>query len=219
MLTEIKQEPPIQKIKSFSWSEASQTLATGNIDGYLNLWELSDKLQFSALLKEAIDARQGSPIWSIGWRQDGKVIATGGSDGTIRLWKANGELDQYQYISTGQGVVWYILWRKDKQTLITGGSDGSVKFWNSLDIDKNKEPTQTIQTFQGSISGMSLTQDEKTLATIGTDETIKLWNLEPQTIPDNSSLDDLIELSCKRLSSYLESRPDAKKILDCPSTD
>jgi WD40 repeat protein len=222
ILTEILQKLPIQKIKSFSWSEASQILATGDIGGHLNLWKLSDvsdELQFSAFLKEAVNANQGSPIWSISWRQDGKGLATGGSDGTIKFWKANDKLDQdekYKYINTGQGVVWYILWEKDNKTLITGGADGSIKFW---DINDPSKPKKTIQTFQGSISGMSLTQDEKTLATIGTDQTIKLWLLEPEKIPDDTSLDHLIKLSCKQLSSYLESRPDAKDILKCPSID
>ena len=222
------------RFTSFSWSEASEILATGDSDGTVKLWTL-DKL-ISGSTHRSIPTLQDGAIGSISWSQNGESFVTGGADGSVRLWTKQGDpfklsykginpenLNNINNINTGQGIVWWTIWMEDGHTLITGGADGSVKFWN---LDNPNKPLEklSIQTLQGSISGISLTQDETTLATIGTDETIKLWTLEKEEIAagDNSveELDSLLQKGCDWLSSYLISSPeDLKTLPDCQTDE
>ena len=219
---------------SFSWSEASEILATGGADSTFKLWTL-DELK-SGSMPRSIPTRQDGAIDSISWSQDGELFATAGADGSVRLWTSQGRplnlshAEQEAFnpsnpntINTGQGIVWYLLWIKNNKALVTGGADGSVKFWN---LDDPSQPLlkQSIQTLQGSISGMNLTQDEATLATVGTNKTIKLWTLEKEQIfPGDGSIKELEWLmtkGCDWLSSYLISNPeDLKTLLFCQTTE
>lgn len=65
----------------FSWDE--KHLATGRIDGTLDIWDVAQ----GKVVASVASAHQG-PIRSIAWSHDSNTIATAGEDGYVHLWKA-----------------------------------------------------------------------------------------------------------------------------------
>ncbi|WP_339384592.1 AAA-like domain-containing protein, partial [Oscillatoria sp. FACHB-1407] len=108
-------------VRSVSWSEDGQTLATGGYDGSVKLWSRSGDLI------KTLDAQQGS-VFSVSWSGDGQTLATGGDDGSVKLWSRSGDL--IKTLDAQQGSVRSVSWSEDGQTLATGGYDGSVKLWS-----------------------------------------------------------------------------------------
>ncbi|MDJ0578811.1 AAA-like domain-containing protein [Crocosphaera sp.] len=161
-------------INSLSFSLDGKYIASGDKNGQLCLWELSqDKL----VLRECQEAHQGW-INSVNFNQE--YLATGGKDGIVRLWNLKSE--KIREWSTNQSEVETVHFSPDGKHIATGGNDGKISFWK-LSGEKIRE----WKGHEGRVRSIDITVQEgqQYLVSVGNDGMIRLWNLSEEKIPDN----------------------------------
>jgi WD40 repeat protein len=110
-----------------AFSLDSKTVAIGQSDGGLRLWNLQSN---------EIGQRFGGneqPVTSIAFSPDGKTLASGDNDGSVRLWNLEGTPigRAFQSYTNQRGAVSSIAFDRDGTTMIVAYRDGNVRFWQT----------------------------------------------------------------------------------------
>jgi WD40 repeat protein len=110
-------------IFSVAFSPDGKTLASGSLDGQIELWEVATgKLQ--ATLKGHED-----DVQSVAFSPDGKTLASASHDGTVKLWDVASGKEQAT-LSGHHFWVWSVAFSPDGKTLASGSYDRTVKLWD-----------------------------------------------------------------------------------------
>ena len=120
VVTAQKKADDISSVWSVAFSPDGKTIATGNSDNTVKLWNLEGK---------ELQSFKGhsSSVRSVAFSPDGKTIATGSFDNTVKLWNLQGkELQSFKGHSSG---VSSIAFSPDGKTIASGSSDNTVKLW------------------------------------------------------------------------------------------
>ncbi|ESA32793.1 wd40 repeat-containing protein [Leptolyngbya sp. Heron Island J] len=114
------------------FSPNSQTLATANWDGTVQLW------QPDGSLLHTLSGHEGE-VYSVDFHPDGQLIASASSDQTVRLWSIDGTLLTTLYGHTASSHV--VSFSPDGMFLVSGGDDQNTIVWH---LDKIMELDDTI---------------------------------------------------------------------------
>ena len=71
---------PAGPVTSVALSRDGKTLAAGNADGTVRLWDVATHRQITAL------TGPGGPVNSVAFSPDGTTLAAGSADGRVRVW-------------------------------------------------------------------------------------------------------------------------------------
>lgn len=99
----------------------SQTLATANWDGTVQLW------QSDGSLLHTLSEHDGE-VYSVDFSPDGQLIASASSDQTVRLWSIDGILLATLYGHTASSYA--VSFSPDGTFLASGGDDQAVIIWH-----------------------------------------------------------------------------------------
>lgn len=159
----------VYRVYSIAFSPDGMTLASGNHDDTVKLWNLA--------------ARQGRPfsghkdvVSSVAFSPDGKTLASAGRDKTVRLWD----------VATGQKVhvldvsATIVAFSPDGKTLASGNADNSifsksdetVKLW---DVATGQQVRTCGQA--KNVTSVAFSPDGKTLASASDNGPVKLWDV------------------------------------------
>ncbi|NJO43190.1 MAG: hypothetical protein HC865_21955 [Cyanobacteria bacterium RU_5_0] len=154
-------------VSSSIFSPDGETIASGNEDGVIKLWNPENEQELQ------ISSKQQASISSINFSPDGKMIASGSRDGTIKLWNPkNGQ--ELQPFSRQQASISSINFSPNGRMIASGNGDGTIKLWNI----ESRQLLKTLTGHQASVLSISFSPDGKMIASGGYDRTIKLWNVE-----------------------------------------
>jgi len=158
---------------SLAFSNSGKTLATGNSDGTVRLWNTNDYSK-STLLIGHLDG-----VLSIVFRGDDQLV-TGSADGSVKLWNT---LERKELIMRKghSGQVLSVALSPDGKTIVTGSADKYVKLW---DVDGGSKeswksfPSTVISSVAFSGDGELITgvRDEGEHVTGGRADAVKLWH-------------------------------------------
>ena len=165
-------------ICSLAFSPDGQTLASGDADGTIRLWDRATGQLWQTLRDQqgSVRALAFAPTPALLGQQEA-LLASAGADRVIRLWSVATEQRrearcQRQLIGHEDEIP-TIAFDPHGQHLISGCADGSIRIW---DVHSGA----TIHQLTGHtapITAVTLSPDGKTVASSCFDQTIRLWDL------------------------------------------
>jgi WD40 repeat protein/transcriptional regulator with XRE-family HTH domain len=180
-------------VNSVAFSPGGHTLASGNNDGTVRLWDAADPADPRPLGQPLTgSAAVDSAVGSVAFSPDGHMLASGNADSTILLWDVTDPAHPRpisQPLTGSSGVdspVDSVAFSPDGHTLADGGSDGTVRLW---DITDPADPRPLGQPLTGSanvnspVDSVAFSPDGHTLASGSYDGTIQLWDLTDPAHP------------------------------------
>jgi WD40 repeat protein len=164
-------------IVSIAFSPAGDLFATGDGNGDVHLWRISDGQQVAIY--------QGHANWirSLAFTPDGTILASSSDDLTIGFW----DLQTGRKILT-LGPPTYsfrrVSFSDDGQKLITGGGDSSVRIYDFpqllADGENSAIEVECLQELVGHtnwVFSVTHSPDKSQLASASADGTVRLWDL------------------------------------------
>jgi WD40 repeat protein/class 3 adenylate cyclase len=159
-----------------AFSPGGHTLASGNSDGTIRLWNTADPAH-PRPLGQPLTTGAG-PVWSVAFSPDGRTLASGDRDGTIRLWNTADPAHPRplsQPLTSGAGAVLSAAFSPDGHTLASGNGDGTIWLWNTADPAHPRLLGQPLAA--GAFAGpVVFSPGGHMLASGSSNGTIRLWN-------------------------------------------
>lgn len=153
-------------ITSIAFSNDGMTLASGSIDGSIQLWQISD----NALLETV--RGNGEEITSLVFSPDGQTLASGSLDGTIRLISMRAAA-AFDILDGHTGAVLSLAISPDGQILASGSGGNSIHLWDMNDGSL----ITTLEAHNDLVQSLVFAPDGSALAsTTGYD--LHLWRAE-----------------------------------------
>ena len=152
-------------VTSVSFSPNGLTLASGNRDDTIQIWDAT-----TGTLRQTFTGHTGD-VTSVSFSPDGLTLASGSNnDHTVRLWDiATGELQN----TFNSGDVRSISFSPDGLTLASGNGR-NISIWDVA----TGEIRQNIRTEHNDVvNSVSFSPDGLTLASCSSDNTIRLWDV------------------------------------------
>jgi serine/threonine protein kinase len=153
------------------WSPDGKYIATGSLDGLMQIWTADTGATRLSVRSTIQPARSDDYPWSIAWspQKDGKV-AVSFVDGTIQVLDAQTAQRASQFAARIYGVS-LLAWSPDERYLAVGGSDSMVHVYTY-------PAWQVVTLYQGhtdGITSLAWSPDGKTIASGSQDTTVRLW--------------------------------------------
>jgi WD40 repeat protein len=155
-------------VHSIAFSPDGSTLATGDGNGHLRLWDTA-----KGELRTTIQAHQGW-VFSIAWFADGKRVITGGKDRVSHIREA---APPWRILKTFEGHsndVHAVALTADGATLVSAGDDQTIRVWDV----SNAQILRTLTGHERQIPTIALSPDGRLIASASRDQTVRLWDLK-----------------------------------------
>ena len=169
-------------VYSVAFSPGGRTLASGNYDGTVRLWDIADPANPRPLGQPSTGAQ--GPVLSVAFSPDGHILANGDHDGTIWLWDVADPAHPHllDRPPTSGAPVGSVVFSSDGHTLASGSDDGTVQLW---DVTDPAHPHLLGRPLAGAagLSSVAFSPDRHTLASGSDDGTVQLWDVTDPAHP------------------------------------
>ena len=163
-----------------AFSPHGKTLASGNYDGTIRLWNAATGQQIG----KTLDGHAGE-VNSIAFSHDGKTLASGDSNGTIQLWNVATGQQIRRPLNGHAGGVNSVAFSPNGTTLASG-SDNAVQLWNAA--TGQLAENYSVASNNGPVNSVAFSPDGQTLASGNQNGTILLWNAATGQLTENYSV-------------------------------
>ena len=149
---------------SVAFSPDGTTLASGNTNGPVRLWDVATGHQRKPL------ASHTGAVFSVAFSPDGKTLAAATPVG-VRLWDT--VTGRQKNPLTAQRGLWSVVFSPDGKTLASGSRDGTVRLWQ---VATGRQIWKHRLGHQG-FESVAFSPDGTTLASGNADGTVRLWDV------------------------------------------
>jgi len=218
---------PDNHSNSLTFSPDGTILASGNLDGTVQMWDTTSGEELiilnrnvekrNILIRTPDDKLLANEPWekdnisrpsALEFSPDGNILAIGNKNSSIQLWNfTTGEL-----ISTFTGhtsSISSLAFSPDGNTLASGSSDGTIRFWNV----KTKEPHQSVIAGHAYEFNASFMKNNYKLASVSLFGIVTAWDLENFQKTTNKTKTTLEMARSWDMYVSLEFSPDGTKLL------
>ncbi|MGW7719257.1 nSTAND1 domain-containing NTPase [Streptomyces chartreusis] len=153
-------------VQTAAFSPDGSTVATGDWDGRIRLWSVSDGALRRTLVSRA------KVVGSVAFSPDGKTLASAGDDGAVRLWDVRTG-DRRAALTGHTGGVFSVAFSPDGRTLATGSADRTARLWDTV----TGRVRAVLAAHTEVVRSVGFTPDGATLATASEDGTVRVWDV------------------------------------------
>ncbi|WP_418004152.1 TIR domain-containing protein [Mycobacterium sp. PDNC021] len=161
--------PTNAMITSVAFSRDGSTMATGNVDGQIQLWDTKTAApRGDTVPRDDKWHTSHGVVWSVAYAGDTLVSAA--NDGTVEKWDSAGNptpLAKSKIDTPTRSIV-----AAPDGTVVAGSADGKVRIWN---VGHEEKGVQEIVVGGGAVESVAL--HGNVIATGSTDGTVHRWNL------------------------------------------
>lgn len=154
-------------VESLAFSPDGATLAIGDEEGAITLWDVFNGRELKSLKGHSF------PAVSVAFSPDGKTIASGSVDKTIKLWSASAW--GLKVLEGHTEPVQTVAFSPDGKTLASGSEDKTIKLWD-VATARELRTLQNPKTSYDGVKAIAFSPDGKTLAGLEYD-VIRLWDV------------------------------------------
>ena len=154
-------------VLSVAFDPSGETLASGSIDGTVNLWEPQ-----SGKLLRTVEGHE-SFVFSVAFDPQGQTLASGSEDHTVKLWDAR-SAKLLHTLEGYQRPVWSVAFNPQGEVLAAGSSDRTVKLWEM----PNGKLLHTLKGHQSEVGPVAFDPQGETVASGSDDGTVNLWDTQ-----------------------------------------
>lgn len=152
-------------INEIAWSPDGRTLASGDPDGVIGLWDVESGIQRARL------ERSEKVVWSVAFSPDGARVASGSNDGSIGLYdSSNGRL--LECLERHDGWVRSVAWSPDGASLASGANDRTVILWDLA----SRSQRRVLEGHRERVLSLRFSPDGSQIASAGGDGQVVIWN-------------------------------------------
>jgi WD40 repeat protein len=149
------------------FSHNSQLLATGDGNGYIQLWRVTDQKLLANFEGHT------SAVRSLAFSPDDKILASGGEELKIRLWS----IQDFQCLQVFQGHTNWVRslsFSPNGQFLASSSDDSTIRIWNM----QEKKCLNILRGHTNFVGAVAFHHDGRLLASGSDDLTIRLWDFQ-----------------------------------------
>ena len=155
---------------TMEFSQDSKTLAVGQTDGRIVLWDVGS----SALIGQLV-GHEGR-VSKLAFH--GNLLASASIDSLVKIWNV-AKLQKIANLKGHTRWVRGVAFSTDGKTLASCGNDNTIKLWDAA----TWQELETLKGHRNRVYSVAFTPDGKTLASASRDKTLRLWRLdEPSAI-------------------------------------
>lgn len=155
------------EVGSITFSPDGKTLASGDKDGIIKLWDIASGLEIRSLGESSLG------VTAIAFSPDGRLLASGGNDSSVKLWNVETGKELVSLYGGSHSIV-SVKFSRDGKILASASLTGVLKLWST---ETGKE-LRTLVGHTDYVLFMTLSPDGKMIASGGFNQTIILWNIE-----------------------------------------
>ena len=161
---------------SLAFSPDGPTLASGDANGTIQLWDVADPAHPRALGQPLTGSTVA--VESVAFSPDGHTLASGDGNGTIRLWDIPDPARPrpIAILAGGTGATYSVAFSPDGHTLASGDGNGTVRLWEVIDPARPRSLTSVLTGSDG-VASLAFGPDGHTLASGSLDGAIWLWDV------------------------------------------
>jgi len=166
-------------VKSVAFSPDGKTLAVGNCNHTVTLWDVATGRRQAPLS----GADHSNYVNAVAFSPDGKTLASGSGDMTIKLWDLSTR--QERAILPGHtSAVENLAFSADGKTLASGSDDSTVRFWDVATARERSTPLGHTH----KVYSVAFSPDGSKLVAGCHDGTVRLWDLSAK--PERATTTD-----------------------------
>ena len=171
-------------ITSVEYSTDGDTLFSGDGDGVVQAWDVTDPAQAHLRAAAPLTGHRGA-VYQIAVRPEAdgvtRWIATAGDDHTARLW--NLQTGQTRVLAAHGDALRTLAFSPDGNTLVTGSDDRTAIVWDTVDPSAPQQLGLPLTGFDATVHAVRFSPDGSLLATASDDQTIRMWSMSDRTAP------------------------------------